>query len=362
MEEVLRAAPMIDGHNDFPIWIRAFYQNHIYQENFTNDGPLIGQVDFPRLAQGRLRGQFWSVYVECPKTTPTDYSDETYFEILRDTLQQIDLVHRLIRANPETLSFAHSSTDVWEIFTRHPSRIASILGIEGLHQIANSASILRLYHTLGVRYATLTHECHNAFADSATPLIPQHHGLSPAGETLVHEMNRAGIIVDLAHVSYETMLDALNVTVAPVIFSHSSAFALCPHERNVPDDVLRLVQENNGVVMVSFYPAYTRCDDPLQASIEDVANHIQYIGQLIGYRHVGMGSDFDGMPAGIIGLEDVSRYPDLVQILLDRGVSVDDLAGVVGGNVLRVMEVVEEVAASMETEEPLEDNVKPFFS
>jgi membrane dipeptidase len=297
-----------------------------------------------------------------PKTTPINHSDETYFEILRDTLQQIDLVHRLIRANPETLFLADSSTDVWEIFTRQPTQIASILEIEGLHQIANSASILHLYHTLGVRYATLTHECHNAFADSATPLFPQHRGLSPAGETLIHEMNRAGIIVDLAHVSYKTMLDALNVSIALVIFSHSSAFALCPHERNVPDDVLRLVQENNGVVMVPFYPAYTRCDDPLQASIEDVANHIQYIGGLIGYRHVRLGSYFDGMPAGVIGLEVVSRYPDLVRILLDRGVSVDDFAGVVGGNVLRVTEVVEEVAASMKIEEPLEDNVKPFFS
>lgn len=168
--------------------------------------------------------------------------------------------------------------------------------------------------------------------------------------------------MDLAHVIYETMLDVLNVTIAPVIFSHLSAFALCTYERNVPGDVLRLVRESENVVMVSFYPTYTRCDDPLQASIEDVADHIQYIGQLIGYRHVGMGSDFDGMPPGILGLEDVSRYPDLIRVLLDRGVTVDDLAGVVGGIVLRVMQVVEEVPASMGIEEPLEDNVKPCFS
>ncbi|GIC87498.1 uncharacterized protein Aud_003882 [Aspergillus udagawae] len=349
------------GHNDFPIWIRAFYQNHIYQENFTYDGPLVGQVDFPRLAQGRLRGQFWSVYVECPKIA-NEYSDESYFEIQRDTLQQIDLVNRLVRAESDMLALVHSSTDVWETFSNQPTRIASVMGIEGLHQIANSASILRLYHRLGVRYATLTHECHNAFADSATPARPLHNGLSEAGRILVGEMNRLGMIVDLAHVSYETMLAALDVTTAPVIFSHSSAYALCPHERNVPDNILWKLKRNNGVVMVSFYPSYTRCDDPDRATIEDVADHIQYIGELIGYRHVGLGSDFDGMPARIRGLEDVSKYPDLISLLLRRGVGVKELAGVIGGNILRVLRAVEDEAASRADELPLEDDVKPFFS
>ncbi|KAJ5381454.1 uncharacterized protein N7496_003882 [Penicillium cataractarum] len=361
VEDVLATAPLIDGHNDFPIWIRAFYQNHIYQENFTHD-PLFGQVDFSRLEQGRLRGQFWSVYVECPKTEPADQSDETYFEILRDTFQQIDLVYRLVKSHPEALALVDSSAGVRELFQSGRTQIASLLGIEGLHQIANSASVLRLYHTLGVRYATLTHECHNAFADSATPKTPQHNGLSQAGRALIHEMNRVGMLVDLAHVSHATMRDVLALTRSPVIFSHSSAFALCHHERNVPDDVLDLVRLNAGVVMVSFYPEYTRCADPKRADIADVADHIQYIGQRIGYQYVGLGSDFDGMPTGVRGLEDVSHYPDLIHILQERGVPVKELAGVIGGNVLRVLGAAEEVAASMAEEEPLEDSVKPFFS
>ncbi|KAL5364132.1 renal dipeptidase family [Aspergillus floccosus] len=348
-----------DGHNDFPIWIRAFYQNHIYQSNFSSDIPLYGQVDFPRLQQGGLRGQFWSVYVECPRIQ-SDYTDEAYFEAQHDTLQQIDLVHRLIHSNPEHLERVHSTADVWRVFSES-RRIASWLGIEGLHQVANSASLLRLYHELGVRYATLTHECHNAFADSATPEQPLHHGLSDAGQMLVREMNRLGMAVDLAHVSTDTMRQAIAVSAAPVMFSHSSAYGLCAHERNVPDDVLQSLKANDGVVMISFYPEYTRCDDPGAATLHDVADHVQYVGELIGYRHVGLGSDFDGMPAGIHGLEDVSKYPDLIAELLRRGVSVQEAAGVIGGNVLRVMEAVEHVAAEMRSQRPLEDDVKPFF-
>ncbi|KAI1934188.1 hypothetical protein LOZ58_005274 [Ophidiomyces ophidiicola] len=359
VEDVLRSAPLTDGHNDFPIWIRAFYQNHLYQRNFTGDVPLFGQVDFPRLTEGGLRGQFWSVYVECPTIKDT-YSDEVYFEGGRDTLQQIDLVNRLVKANPDHLELVHSTAEFRRVFSQ-TARIASFMGIEGLHQIVNSASILRLYHQLGVRYATLTHECHNAYADSATPAKPLHNGLSDAGKALIREMNRVGMAVDLAHVSYKTMLDALKISQAPVMFSHSSIYAICAHERNVPDDILRKLKVNKGIVMISFYPEYTKCDDPAAANITDVANHIQYAGELIGYEHVGLGSDFDGMPKGIVGLEDVSKYPDLIAELLRRGVTVKQLSGVIGGNVLRVMEDIEKVAAKMTNELPLEDNVKPFF-
>lgn len=271
------------------------------------------------------------------------------------------MTHLLIDANPDRLARASSSADVWRTFTESDTQIAGFLGIEGLHQIANSASILRLYRKHGVRYATLAHECHNAYADSATPPDPLNNGLSPAGAELVHEMNRLGMAVNLAHVSHKTMRDVLILSAAPVMFSHSSAYARCAHERNVRDDVLRTLKANRGIVMISFYPEYTRCDDPAAAMLEDVADHIQYDGELIDYEHVGLGSNFDGMPQAVRGLENVSKYLDLIAELLRRGVDVEDLAGVIGANVLGVMEEVERVAAEMRSELPLEGNVKPFF-
>lgn len=349
---------MIDGHNDFPIWIRAFYGNHIYQKNFTQEPELYGQVDFPRLRQGHLRGQFWSVYVECPRHGG-NYSDEVYGEIIHDTLQQIDLVHRLIKAYPSYLEHASSAADVFQTF-RSSRRIASFLGVEGLHQIGNSASVLRMYHALGVRYASMTHTCHNAYADSEEPDEPEHSGISDAGRDMVWEMNRLGMMVDLSHSSFLTQRDVLRVSRAPVIFSHSNAYARCNHTRNVPDDILLGLEANGGVVMVTFYPAFLE-EDPGKASLSSVADHIQYIGETIGYRHVGIGSDFDGMAAGPEGLKDVSKYPDLLRELVHRGISREDILGVMGLNVMRVLEEVEKVAASMHHVKPLEDDVPDFF-
>lgn len=201
--------------------------------------------------------------------------------------------------------------------------------------------------------------CHNEYADSATPAGPLHNGLSARGKDIVLEMNRLGMAVDLAHVSVKTMHDALDISKAPVIFSHSSVYALCPHERNVPDDVLRRLAKNGGVIMITFFPEYTRCDDPSAATLSDVADRIQYVGDLIGYEYVGLGSDFDGMESTIAGLEDVSKYPDLVKELLDRGVSVKNVAGVIGGNILRAMGEIERVAIDLDAEGvmPLEDNL-----
>ncbi|KAI1819425.1 renal dipeptidase [Xylaria intraflava] len=352
--------PFTDGHIDFPIWIRAFYQNRIYQDNFTSDDALFGQVDFPRLRAGKLGTALWSVYVECPDNT-ADISDEAYYEITHDTIQQIDLVYRLIKEYPDYLEHAYSVADVDRIFRANgPSKISSLMGIEGLHQIGNSASILRMYHTLGVRYATLTHTCHNKYADSEEPAQPLHGGLSEAGKAMVVEMNRLGMIVDLSHTSFDTQRDALNISRAPVIFSHSNAYSLYNHTRNVPDDILELLRQNQGVVMATFYPQFL-ANDSSKATLTQVADHIQYIGEKIGYKHVGVGSDFDGMSSGPSGLEDVSKYPDLVAELQRRGVQEADLLGIMGRNFMRVLQAVEDVALSKKHERPLEDDIKPFF-
>ncbi|KAL2846427.1 membrane dipeptidase-domain-containing protein [Aspergillus pseudoustus] len=350
VEEVLSLQPLTDGHNDFPFFLRAFYGDHIYQSNFSDQISLPYQVDFPRLAQGRIRGQFWSVYIGCNDTHPEP--DYTY---VHDTLQQIDVVRRLAEYYPEHIEIVSDSTAFRQTFETSPSKIASFLGVEGLHQIGHSPATLRLYHSLGVRYTTLTHVCHNKYADSATPTTPRHNGLSAAGQAMVHEMNRLGMAVDLAHVSAKTMQDALDASKAPVIFSHSSVYALCPHPRNVPDDVLHRLAENGGVIMITFFPEYTRCDDPASATLSDVADHIQHVGELIGYQYVGLGSDFDGMESTITGLEDVSKYPDLIAELLRRGVSVEDVAGVIGGNILRVMGEIEKVSKQM-----IEDGITPL--
>ena len=259
--------------------------------------------------------------------------------------------------------------------------------MEGLHQIGNSFSNLRLYHSLGVKYATLTHNCHNVFADAAlitdssgTTIAapPLWGGLSEKGQLTVKEMNRMGMLVDLAHVSKNTMLDVLGArpgkglgSVAPVIFSHSSAYALCPHPRNVQDDVLQLVRKTNSIVMVNFSPDFISCMPsnsstgipdyyPPNSTLHQVAKHVNYIGDLIGFDHVGLGSDFDGIPSTPEGLDDVSKFPNLVGELLEMGVSDEDMAKVVGGNVLRVWADAEKVALKMQKDgvRPAQDVVK----
>lgn len=213
---------------------------------------------------------------------------------------------------------------------------------------------------MGVRYATLTHQCHNKYADSEKP-EPIHNGLSSAGVDMVHEMNRMGMIVDLSHTSANTQRDALQATYAPVIYSHSNAYSLCNNTRNVPDDVLHLVKKNDGVVMVTFLPAYVT-NDPKDATLDDVADHIQYIGELIGYRHVGIGSDYDGMLDAPEGLEDVSKYPDLITELLNRGIGTEDVKNLMGLNAIRVLDKVERVAAHVsQTLKPLQDKIVPSW-
>jgi membrane dipeptidase len=289
-------------------------------------------------------------------------------------MEQVDVMSRVQRAYPNVFSAPPNGTTALSAFRE--GKIISPLGIEGLHSIGNSLSHLRIFYELGVSYATLTHNCHNRYADAAVLEVPGGiqksdplwHGVSKEGEKLVFEMNRLGMIVDLAHVSTDTMRDVLGSgksewtgSRAPVIYSHSSAYALCPHPRNVPDDILKLVGEKRSLVMVNFSPDFISCtasdgangipdEDPENATLERVVDHILHIGNLIGFEHVGIGSDFDGIPTVPRGLEDVSRFPALIAELLNRGVSDKDAGNIAGGNLLRVWKEVEEVALEMQAE------------
>jgi membrane dipeptidase len=298
------------------------------------------------------------------------------------TLSQIDLLHRLQSTYPKIFSpYSLTSSEALAAFESSHSLVSPI-SIEGLHQIPQSAplSTIRLYYLLGVRAATLTHNCINSFADPALitsngsliPAPPYWSGLSPAGYQIIKEMNRLGMLIDLSHTSHKTQLDVLSSkgSRAPVFYSHSSAYTLCPHPRNVKDSALRLVRETKSLVMVNFSPDFVSCvpsSNPSNAlpelypknnTLHQVARHIIYIGDLIGYDHVGLGSDFDGMFGTPEGLEDVSRFPDLVAELLEMGVSDDNVKKVVGGNVLRIWGEAEKVAEEMKGEVEGEDKVK----
>lgn len=385
-EIVLKANPLIDGHNDLLILLRMLYGNQIYSTEFPTlfeNGGLPGHVDIPRLEAGLVGGAFWSAFVPCPANV-SDYSDANYGASVRATLDQIDLFHRLSAQYPTQFTLSPNAAAAEKAF--FSGRLISPLAIEGLHQIGNSVANLRLYHQLGVRYATLTWNCHNIYADAAlissseddlSVAKPLWGGVSPAGRKLVEEMNRLGMLVDLSHVSVDTMRDVLGGSpekgwegsIAPPIFSHSSAKALCPHPRNVPDDILQLVKKKNGLVMVNFAPDFVSCKAGNSSSglpefveetntLDHVVEHILHIGNLIGFAHVGLGTDYDGIPNTPRGLEDVSKFPDLVAELIRRGVSMDDAGKVVGRNLLRVWKQVDEVAKKLQKERlPLEDEL-----
>ncbi|KAL5615497.1 hypothetical protein BROUX41_005542 [Berkeleyomyces rouxiae] len=372
VSHILRSTPLIDGHNDLPIWILEKYRNHIYNESFSvpfSQGGLPGHVDIPRLREGQNGGAFWSVFTPCP-SNGSDLSDSNYAASVQLTLQQIDLVARLKKGYPN--DFAANGGSTLAIASFYRGKLISPLGVEGLHQIGNSVANLRRYYDMGVRYATLTHNCHNAFADAAlleNPFRvaePLWHGLSPRGEKLVHEMNRIGMIVDLSHTSEDTMMHVLGGkgwegSKAPIIFSHSSAFTICNHPRNVKDHVLDLVKKTNSIVMVNFSPDFISCKPPgnpldlpelvpENSNLAQVVRHVKHIGDRIGYDHIGFGSDFDGIMSVPDGLEDVSKYPNLVAALLEDGVSDADARKIVGGNLLRVWRDVEAVARKLQRE------------
>ena len=370
---ILKTAPLIDGHNDLPMLIRDEFggdvEGHDISVRASND------TDLPRLREGGVGTQFWSVYV--PSSLPP-------LQAIRQQLEQIDIALRIIRLYPDDLMLATSVADIET--ARKDGKIASLIGVEGGHTIVNSLGVLRAYYDLGARYMTLTHYHTNDWADSATD-VARHEGLTGFGKEVVREMNRLGMMVDISHVSAGTMNDVLDVTEAPVIFSHSSARALTKHDRNVPDDVLKRVTKNDGIVMVTFIPDFVNDDrrqwaeelapltkdltteaewtavaeeykkthgQPPLGTLVQVADHVEYVARVAGIDHVGIGGDFYGQSGDdlIQGLEDVSRYPYLIAELLRRGWSDEDVAKLTRGNLLRVFAKVEQIAHRLQDERP----------
>jgi membrane dipeptidase len=378
VERILTEVPLIDGHNDLPWQYRERVKNQLSKLDLRQDQSKLEKplhTDIPRLKQGRLGAQFWSVYV------PSSLKGA---DAVQATLEQIDVVHRLNALYPDTFALALTADDVTRI---HKSgKIASLIGAEGGHSINNSLGVLRQLYDAGTRYMTLTHSDNNDWADSATD-DPKHNGLTAFGRSVIGEMNRLGMLVDLSHVSPKTMHDALDVTAAPVIFSHSSARAVTGHQRNVPDDVLQRMKQNGGVVMVTFVPSFV--SEPLRvwqskreaenarlkslhdgepqnvkdgleawqkanprpnATLKDVADHIDHVIKVAGEDHVGIGGDLDGIGTTPVGLESVAAYPKLFEELLRRGHSEARLKKLAGTNVLRVMKQAEAVAARLRKE------------
>ncbi|KAK2746946.1 hypothetical protein FQN57_002518 [Myotisia sp. PD_48] len=332
-DRILRSTPLIDGHNDFPGFIRKTTKNQIYNGKLPFEDKLSGHTDLKRIRKGRLGGQFWSVYVPCPAdvNAPIEFPN-------------IDVTRRLVDLYPKDLQFCGDSACAKHAFRK--GKIGSFIGIEGGHQIGSSINALRQAYDLGARYMTITHNCDNAFATAASSVIAgkPDHGLTDYGRELIKEMNRLGMLVDLSHVSHDTMRDILKVTKAPVIFSHSSAYALSKHMRNAPDDVLRSVTKNGGVVMVTFVNAFLNVDDPDSVTVEDAVDHIFHIAKVAGWDHVGIGGDYDGTVDLPKGLEDVSTYPFLIERVLERGATEKQARKLVGENVLRVWAETEKIS------------------
>jgi membrane dipeptidase len=394
VDHVLAKVPLIDGHNDLPWEIRERFGNaagvdlsastaNLPQSVQAGEARSALMTDIPRLRSGHVGAQFWSVWIPPTVTGPA---------AVKMTIEQIDLVRNMVARYPKDLQMAYSAEDIERAHAA--GRIASLIGIEGGHQIDDSLPALRQMYVLGARYMTLTHTSDNDWADSATD-APRHHGLTPFGRAVVHEMNRLGMLVDLSHVSPDTMRAALAVSVAPVMFSHSGARALNDHPRDVPDDVLAMVARNRGIVMVTFAPAYvsaernrweadraaeqTRYNAPPYAglyigqperakaamaewdarhpmpvvTISMVADHIEHIRHIAGIDCVGIGSDFDGIPNSPQGLDGVDKFPALLKELARRGWTDEELGKVAGGNMLRVMREAAAVAKRLQaTESP----------
>lgn len=336
--EIHHSGILFDGHNDLPWQIKIKGQSSFDVLDIGKSQPSL-HTDIARLKAGGVKAQFWSVYV----SADTDATGDA----LLQTMEQIDIVHRMVRRYPETFDLASTADDIERIVAA--GKIACMLGIEGGYSIQESLPILRRLYSQGCRYMTLTHSMSLAWADSATD-EPRANGLSPFGEEVIREMNRIGMLVDLSHVSVATMKHALKTSKAPVIYSHSSARAINEHPRNVNDDVLKLTAANGGVVMINFYSGFISPNEKIKqnakdlGTLSDVVDHIEHVIDVAGIDHVGIGSDFDGVPRLPIGLEDVSTYPRITQELLNRGHKRETIHKILGGNILRVLRQAEKVA------------------
>jgi membrane dipeptidase len=371
---LLSEVPVIDGHNDYPWEVRDKGGLDLNAFDISKPQPTL-MTDFARLKAGGVGAQFWSVYVPSPDPKADPAISVT------QVLEQIDIVHRMIARYPDRLALALSADDIERI--QKQGKIASLIGMEGGHAINSSLGTLRDMYRLGARYMTLTHGLNVPWADSATD-TPKLNGLSPFGEEVIHEMNRLGMLVDLSHTSPGTMAAVLKIATAPVIFSHSSARAVCDVPRNVPDDILRLLPKNGGLVMVTFVPgfisqavadynkretaerdrltalagstpdrvtagidAWHKTNVSPRATLSQVADHIDHIKKIAGIDHIGLGGDFDGITTVVQGLEDVSTYPALIAELLKRGYSDEDVKNIAGRNLLRVFRGAEAVGGKI---------------
>jgi membrane dipeptidase len=371
-KRLLREVPVIDGHNDYPMAVREKANGDLDKFDIRQSQPGL-MTDIARLKAGGVGGQFWSVYVPV---------EQRGADAVSATLDQIDIVHRMMAKYSSTFALALTADDVEKI--QRQGKIASLIGVEGGHCINNSLGVLRMFFRLGARYMTLTHSSNTAWADSATD-TPRTNGLTAFGQDVVREMNRLGMLVDLSHVSAATMAAAIKVSQAPVIFSHSSTRALVDHPRDVPDDILRQLPQNGGIVMITFVPGFVsqavrdygtretdqekkvtaelkgdaaavkkamddwRTANPSpRATLSQVADHIDHARSVAGIDHIGLGSDFDGITSVVAGLEDVSTYPQLIKELLRRGYTDEDIKKIAGRNILRVMRQAETVAQRLQ--------------
>lgn len=334
-QRVSTGTPLIDGHNDLPYLLRLELQNKIYDtDKFTFRESLASHTDLERMKLGRVGGQFWSVFVECPDINSLD--DPTHS--VRDTLEQIDVAKRFIAEQPE---FSYCETSQCAKTAFKAGKIPSMLGAEGLHQVGSSIAVIRKLFDLGVRYITVTHNCDNPFATAASTVTDtgEDAGLSEFGAEGIREMNRLGMMVDLAHVSHQSMRQILDIAQSPVIFSHTTCYNLAQNYRNAPDDVIARLPENGGVLMVMFVQRFLNATHPTSATVETVVDHIFHVVDVAGWNHVGIGGDFDGTATPARGVESVADYPKLIQAVMARGATDEQVRKMVGENILRYVTV-----------------------